>query len=344
MHESVKVFFSYSHKDEAFRDELVEHLSSLQQRGIISIWHDGKIQPGMNWDDITKAQLNAADIILLLISSSFMASRDKYEVEIRHAIQRHEAKAARVIPVILRSYDWESTPFGRLKALPAGGKPVTKWDDRDEAFVSIVKGIQAVAEELTSSPLQSLQNYEQVQSKTFTTFSPTTFPQHRFDLIEPRPLAEAPYALSAEGKRSSNYRRNEPYFPWCGMAKTFLAYSVIGFISTKISTPPLGIALVVVWALVGALTGTTLITAGVAFALPIGMALTRYYGYVVVGWLAGVIAFLGWLFVVGWLVEFTGFKSKQILKFGFFGYLFSAGITLLGLALGWLVYSVFFMK
>jgi len=39
----VKVFFSYSHKDEDLRNELEIHLSTLKRQGIIQTWHDRRI-------------------------------------------------------------------------------------------------------------------------------------------------------------------------------------------------------------------------------------------------------------------------------------------------------------
>jgi hypothetical protein len=44
----IKVFFSYSHKDEKMRKTLEAHLSALLQERIISGWHDRKIMPGVD--------------------------------------------------------------------------------------------------------------------------------------------------------------------------------------------------------------------------------------------------------------------------------------------------------
>ena len=37
---AIEVFFSYSHKDEALRDELAEHLANLRRQEKINDWHD----------------------------------------------------------------------------------------------------------------------------------------------------------------------------------------------------------------------------------------------------------------------------------------------------------------
>ena len=66
------------------------------------------------------------------------------------ALERHEAGAARVIPVILRPCDWQSAPFGKLQALPRDGKPVTTWTNRDEAFTDVARGIREAAKSLAA--------------------------------------------------------------------------------------------------------------------------------------------------------------------------------------------------
>ncbi|HYY99820.1 MAG TPA: tetratricopeptide repeat protein [Pyrinomonadaceae bacterium] len=148
--EAVRVFYSYSHKDEKLRDTLQEHLSLLKRDGVISEWHDRGIGAGREWAGEIDEHLKSADIILLLVSSSFIASDYCYDVELKLALGMHEAGKARVIPVILRPCKWEKAPFGKLNALPKNAKAVTKWSNRDDAFTDIADGIGLVAEELKS--------------------------------------------------------------------------------------------------------------------------------------------------------------------------------------------------
>ena len=70
----IKVFLSYSHKDEELREQLENHLGSLKKEGIINNWHFRKIAPGNEWKDKIDRNLENSNIILLLISSDFMAS------------------------------------------------------------------------------------------------------------------------------------------------------------------------------------------------------------------------------------------------------------------------------
>ena len=127
------VFFCYSHKDEALRDELETHLKLLQRQGVISTWHDRKILPGGEWDHEIDSHLERAKIVLLLISADFIASDYCWDKEVKRALERHASGEATVIPVLLRACDWQSTPFGNLQGLPNAMQPVTLWSDRDSA-------------------------------------------------------------------------------------------------------------------------------------------------------------------------------------------------------------------
>lgn len=145
----VSIFFSYSHRDEALRDELESHLAFLRWQGRISAWHDRRLLPGDEWDHVIKEELNQADIILLLVTHNFINSQYCWDVEVKRAIERHEAEEASVVPIILSSCVWKRTPFSRLNALPRDGKAVTEWDDRNLAYVNIAEGIDRLVEEIS---------------------------------------------------------------------------------------------------------------------------------------------------------------------------------------------------
>jgi tetratricopeptide (TPR) repeat protein len=163
-HKKIKVFFSYSHIDEKLRDKLAEHLSLLKRQGIISEWHDREIIGGSNINNEISENLNNADIILLLVSSSFLASDYCYEKEMTRALERHTACEVRVIPVILRPCDWHNAPFGKLLGFPKDGLAVTKWSNEDDAFLDIAQGIRRVAEEL-QNPKSQQQTDESEEKK-----------------------------------------------------------------------------------------------------------------------------------------------------------------------------------
>jgi WD40 repeat protein len=159
----IEIFFSYSHKDQRFRDQLETQLSVLKREGLISTWYDRKIGAGEEWAGKIDEHLNSARIILLLVSADFIASDYCYDIEMKRALERHEAGEAKVIPIILRWVNWQIAPFSKLQALPRGAKPVTAWTDRDEAFFEITREIRGIIEDLSikSIALQSSTSIQQ---------------------------------------------------------------------------------------------------------------------------------------------------------------------------------------
>lgn len=181
------VFFSYSHKDEAYRDQLETHLALLKHQGLINAWHDRRINAGDEVDDAIFAKLETADIILLLVSSDFISSSYCYSKEMQRAMERHSAGQARVIPVILRHCMWHGAPFGKLMALPLDGKPIASWPDRDEALAQVASEI---AKALKAGGAQ------QKSTKAL--------------LLQQVPMAAAPH-LSQHMPRSSNLRLKKEF-------------------------------------------------------------------------------------------------------------------------------------
>jgi len=89
--EPVDVFFSYAHADEELRNKLARHLSLLMRRGVIRGWDDRKIEAGAEWAGDISEQLNRARIILLLVSSDFLASDYCSDIEVARAMARHKS-------------------------------------------------------------------------------------------------------------------------------------------------------------------------------------------------------------------------------------------------------------
>jgi hypothetical protein len=147
-HKPLRIFCSYSHRDEEHLNDLRDSLRGLERQGLIEWWHDRQIVPGWEWEEAIDKNLRTADVVILLVSRAFMASDYVYEKEIDKAIERHARGEARGIPIIVRPADWEWTSFGKLQALPKDGKPVTTWPNQDEAWLDVLRGVRKAVDEL----------------------------------------------------------------------------------------------------------------------------------------------------------------------------------------------------
>jgi hypothetical protein len=148
---TLNIFCCYAGEDKTLRGELELHLSSLRRRSQITTWFDREINPGADWAQEIDASLNTAHIILLLVSPRFIASGYCDGIEMKEALERHAAGSARVIPIILRPALWEDTSLGKLEALPKDALPLTRWQNRDEAYADIDKSISTIVNSWVST-------------------------------------------------------------------------------------------------------------------------------------------------------------------------------------------------
>jgi predicted NACHT family NTPase len=144
----VEIFCCYAREDQQMLEGLKRHLMPLQRSGQIQIWSDTNLNAAVEWEKELHEHLESADIILLLISSDFIASEYCYSTEMMRAIERHDQGTAHVIPILLRSIFWRNAPFAKFQILPTNAKPVTKWSDRNEAFNDITEHVKRVVSEL----------------------------------------------------------------------------------------------------------------------------------------------------------------------------------------------------
>ena len=68
------VFISYSHQDEAWKDQLVRQLQVLELEGAYDIWEDRKIAAGDGWRAEIETAMARARAAVLLISADFLVS------------------------------------------------------------------------------------------------------------------------------------------------------------------------------------------------------------------------------------------------------------------------------
>lgn len=119
-----RVFVSYAHEDEDWKRRVVEAIKPLEQQQRIAAWHDQKLLPGQKWDGVIRQELNAADVILFLVSPAFIESQYCREVEVRRAVERSDAGQSVLVPIIVRRCEWQKEPFARFQTYPLDGSPL----------------------------------------------------------------------------------------------------------------------------------------------------------------------------------------------------------------------------
>lgn len=144
MPDKIKIFVSYSHQDAKYLndDSLFGFLRGLEKDGV-EFWDDRRIRPGELWDAVIKANLQEADIALVLVSQAFLDSPYCQNVEIEHCL----AQQKHLFPIILSPCDWRRHAWlSSRQFLPGGDQTVeehfTEPGRRKRLFLEIREGLR----------------------------------------------------------------------------------------------------------------------------------------------------------------------------------------------------------
>ncbi|MEM0993517.1 MAG: TIR domain-containing protein [Bacteroidota bacterium] len=161
----VKVFISYAHKDEEYKDELNIYLTPYERKKMIEIWDDRDILPGQLWDNEINNALFQADVVLFLVSPYFMASGYIDGVELKNAMELHEKKSLVLIPIIIRPSDMSMLDISKFQAVPRNAKPISTWENTDEAWLDVTSQIGKVFRAIYNGDFKLNKNPESTDSE-----------------------------------------------------------------------------------------------------------------------------------------------------------------------------------
>jgi small GTP-binding protein len=144
-HRPLRLFISYSHKDDVFMDELRGALVPYERTGELEVWADPLIEAGELWEPKIFKHLNRAEIVVLLLSHDFVRSYFCMEKELATAIQRQErGERCEIVPVVIRACRFDKMPLGKIQAILPSGRPIDEHQRRDRAWVEVTKQLDRV--------------------------------------------------------------------------------------------------------------------------------------------------------------------------------------------------------
>lgn len=143
MEDKVEVCILFHKEDTGYLRGLKSHLSSMETKGLITVWDATQITGGMEWKREIEKHLSTASIILLLVSADFMVPGEVFNLAMQ-ALAKNDPPGIHTIPVLLRAVDWEDSDLGKLSPLPSNGIPVRSWTNRDDAYRDIATGIRKI--------------------------------------------------------------------------------------------------------------------------------------------------------------------------------------------------------
>ncbi|MYE54317.1 MAG: toll/interleukin-1 receptor domain-containing protein [Chloroflexi bacterium] len=149
---AVNLFYSYSHKDSRYREDMEKSLALLKRNGILSQWSDRSIMPGRSISDEIRLNMEKAQIFVFLLSPDFIASEECMKEWREAKDMASENRSIFRIPIIVRNCSWKDLLKGDdLKALPEDGEPVFNFLNQDEAWEQVYEGVKLVTSELRNT-------------------------------------------------------------------------------------------------------------------------------------------------------------------------------------------------
>lgn len=147
--ETVNVFIAYAREDAAIKERLKKNLKAIfRNNQEDSLWDDGEINAGDDWQKAIRKALEQADIFLLLLSPDFIASDFCYETEMQKALEKHKKEEATVIPLLIRSCLWQNTPLKDLQILPEDSKAIHRSNEQhilDDLYLQITEKLHHIS-------------------------------------------------------------------------------------------------------------------------------------------------------------------------------------------------------
>jgi hypothetical protein len=136
----MNIFISYADEDRTYLLDLISRLIALQRSKSFTFWSNIHLLAGGEWKNITNEKLSNANIILVLVSANALASDRVYD-EITQAVSQHDTGKSIVIPIIVRSCNWEWSVLEKVKDFCIDTNPINTYSDKDTAWTNIVRGV-----------------------------------------------------------------------------------------------------------------------------------------------------------------------------------------------------------
>lgn len=154
MIQPLSTFIIHAREDREALNTLKKHLKPLERCNELFVWYDGEILAGAVWDLEIREKLSSADIVLLLISASFLSSDYIFDVELPDATARYDKGLCTIIPILITDCLWTVVPeISKFQMLPIGCLPIYSdhGQNMNRIMTEVVTSIREAALEFRKS-------------------------------------------------------------------------------------------------------------------------------------------------------------------------------------------------
>jgi hypothetical protein len=231
--ELTRVFVSYAREDRKWLDRdyrfnLIPFLMESLRKQNVVFWFDKDLKPGDEFRNHIEAEIDQAQIALLIVSQAFLNSEfiDKYEMS--RIADRARLGQMIIVPVLVEPCDWSEYPVLADRQMVPGAMPLIDFTESDSKWArvkaDILDGLKTQIKRIRApqAPAQSVGNQkniprESAQFQAGPVFAATP--------VQPRPIPNPadfrPDLPKMEEPKSG--LRSVPIWVWAGAAVLVLA-------------------------------------------------------------------------------------------------------------------------
>lgn len=153
---TLQTFCLSAESDRGFLDTLLNtHLAPLTRTGVLQCWEPGRALDAWDLKAETTKRLEAAQLILVLVSADLFSSAESYQLLLR-ALARHSSSAARVVPILVRRVDLPATPLSALPILPSSRKALSEYRPRDAGWFQVMKSLSTLIDDVLTAEIKRM--------------------------------------------------------------------------------------------------------------------------------------------------------------------------------------------
>lgn len=139
------VFIAYAKEDEEWTKQIYNQMKVLHKGGYVNIWYDQLLEAGSEYKAEIFKHIDESDIIILNISSDFLACDFCDELMSKAMERQQRGEGVVLIPIIVRPCLWATTPLSNVNVFPKNKKPLSdeEWKNVDNAIVNVMTEVEA---------------------------------------------------------------------------------------------------------------------------------------------------------------------------------------------------------
>lgn len=147
-----EILLLYSTEDIKLAEALFEHLKVFERAYGTQITHEGVFAPGVDTEKEYQAAMGRANIVMVLLSSDFIASDGCYS-KMLQALTMHQQGNTIVFPVLLRDCAWKDTPIRTVSPKPSEEKAVDgdHWRSDDEPYHLLMEALRPMVQSIAGA-------------------------------------------------------------------------------------------------------------------------------------------------------------------------------------------------